>query len=74
MEQKWIIMIAVVIFSVLNFLFYNRLNVHYKEEFGNMMWKLGGVKVYFWQASILASTAGTATILFILKWFNILSF
>jgi hypothetical protein len=74
MEKEWIITIAIVIFLTLNFIFYKTLNVYYKNEFGKKMWKLGGTKVYFWQASILVSSAGTAFTMFLLKWSNVLAF
>ncbi len=74
MEKIWIITIAVGIFLIINFLFYKALNVYYKNEFGKKMWKLGGAKVYFWQGSILVSTAGTALITCLLKWSNVVAF
>lgn len=61
------IAIAVVIFLIINFIFYISLNVYYKNEFGKKMWKLGGGKVYFWQASIFVSTGGTALIMYFLQ-------
>ena len=74
MEKIWIIIIAGAIFVLINFLFSKTLNAYYKNEFGKKMWKLGGAKVYFWQASILVSTAGTVLIMYILKWSDILTF
>ncbi len=74
MEKIWLITTAGVIFFLLNFLFYKALHVVYKKEFGKKMWKSGGVKVYFWQASIFASSAGTALIMYLLKWSNVLTF
>ncbi len=74
MEKIWITTIAFVIFLMLNFLFYKTLNVYYKNEFGKKMWKLGGARVYFWQASMFVSTAGTALIMYLLKWLNVLTF
>lgn len=67
MEKTWIITIAVAIFLVINFLFYKVLNVYYKREFGKKSWKLGGLKVFFWQGSIFVSAAGTFLIIFLLK-------
>ena len=74
MEKIWIITIAVAIFLIINFLFYKTPNVYYKNEFGKKMWKQGGARVYFWQASIFVSTAGTALIMYLLKWSNVLTF
>ena len=72
MEKIWII--AVAIFLTINFLFYKTLNVYYKNEFGKKMWKLGGARVYFWQGSIFVSTAGTALLMYLLIWGNVLTF
>jgi hypothetical protein len=74
MEKNWIITIAVAIFLMINFLFYKTLNVYYKTEFGKKIWKLGGARLYFWQGSILVSTVGTALIMYLLKWTNVIAF
>lgn len=74
MDKTWLITLALIFFLILNFLFYKTLNVYYKNEFGKKMWKLGGTRVYFWQGSIFVSTLGTALIMYILKWSNILTF
>lgn len=74
MEQAWMIIIATAVFLILNFLFYKTLNAFYKKEFGEKMWKLGGAKVYFWQASIFVSSVGTALIMYLLKWTNVITF
>lgn len=74
MEKFWIITIVVGIFVTINFIFYKSLNIYYKNEFGKKMWKLGGAKVYFWQGSVFVSTVGTVLIMYILKWFSIVTF
>jgi lysophospholipid acyltransferase (LPLAT)-like uncharacterized protein len=74
MEKFWIIIIAIAIFFLINFLFYKTLNVYYRNEFGKKMWKRGGAKVYFWQGSIFVSTAGTFLIMYLLKWGDVLTF
>lgn len=74
MERIWMIAIAAMIFFTINFVFYKSLNVYYKNEFGKKMWKLGGSRIYFWQTSIFVSTAGTALIMYLLKWSNVLTF
>ncbi len=70
MEKIWIIIIAIAIFLILNFLFYKSLYGYVKKEVGEKMWKIGigGNKFGFWQSSMFFSTAGTALILYILKW------
>jgi len=74
MENSWILTIAIVIFLLLNFLFYKSLNGYVKKEYGKKMWKIWGNKVYFWQSSIFGSTIGTALIMYLLKWLNVLTF
>lgn len=74
MEKIWIITGAGIVFTILNFLFYKLLNVYYRNEFGKKMWHIGGARVYFWQASILVSSAGTALVIYLLKWVHVLTF
>lgn len=76
MENIWIITVAIVSFSILNFLFYKSLYGYVKKEVGERRWKIGigGNKFYFWQSSIFFSTAGTALIMFTLKWTSVLNF
>ena len=74
MEENWIIALAFAIFILLNFIFYKSFNAYYKKEIGKKMWKLGGARVYFWQESIFVSTFGTALIIYLLKWLNVLNF
>ena len=71
MEKIWIILLAIAIFLLLNFLFYKSLIGYVKEEFGKKMWTLWGNKMYFWQSAIFVSTAGTALIMYLLlQWLN----
>lgn len=74
MEKTWLITMAAAIFLIINFLFYKTLNTVYKKEFGKKMWKLGGARVYFWQASIFVSSGGTVLIMYLLKWSNVVTF
>lgn len=74
MEKIWVIIIAIALFLIINFLFWKTLNVYVKKEFGEKMWKFRGNRVYFWQGSIFVSTAGTILIMFLLKWANVLTF
>ena len=67
MDKIWLITIATAIFLIINFLFYKTLNVYYKEEFGKKTWKLGGGRIYFWQASIIVSTIGALIAIYFLK-------
>ena len=72
MENNWIITTA--IFLIINFIFYKSLNDYVKKEYGEKMWKIWGNKLYFWQSSIFVSTLGTALIMYLLKWSNVLTF
>lgn len=76
MEKIWIVTIAIVTFLILNFLFYKSLYDYVKKEVGEKMWKIGigGNKFYFWQSSIFFSAAGTALIMYTLKWTSVLNF
>lgn len=72
MEKIWIITIAVLIFLAINFLYYKGMNGYVKKAFGKKWLTVYGNKVYFWQSSIFVSMAGTALIMFFLKWTNVL--
>ncbi len=74
MENIWVIVIAILIFSILSMLFYISMKGYVSEAFGKKWLTLWGNKVYFWQSLIFVSTAGTVVILYLLKWGNILAF
>ena len=74
MEKIWILILAFAIFLVLNFVFYRSMKSYVKSAFGKKWLKLWSNKLYFWQSSVFVSIAGTALIMFVLKWANVLSF
>ncbi len=74
MGKIWIITIAIVIFLIINIFHYIGLRSYVKKEFGKKWLKVWGNKVYFWQSSILVSTAGTLLLIFLLKWTSVLNF
>lgn len=74
MNKIWIIIIAIAIFLIINFLFYKSLNGYVKKVSGEKMWKTWNSKVYFWQSSIYTSAAVTTLILYLLKWSGVLTF
>jgi len=74
MEKVAVISLAVGLFIVFNIRFYKVLHAYAKNETGRRLWKVGGARIYFWQASIYTSTAGTILIMYILKWTSVLSF
>jgi len=74
MEKIWIITIAVAIFLIISFLYNKILNSYIRKTFGKKWLTVWGNKVYFWQSSIFVSTAGTALIMYLLKWSNVLTF
>jgi hypothetical protein len=74
MEKVWSIITAIGIFLILGFLFYKSMNGYVSEAFGKKWLTLWGNKVYFWQSLLFMSLAGTAFILFLLKWGNVLTF
>ena len=74
MDKIWIITIAVIIFLLINFLYYKGMNSYVKKSFDKKWLSVWGNKVYFWQSSIFVSAAGTVLAMFVLKWSNILTF
>ncbi len=74
MGKVWVIILAVVIFSMVSSLFYKSMNGYVKEAFGKRWLNIWGNKVYFWQSLLFVSTAGTALIMYLLKWGNMLTF
>ncbi|MEM7186079.1 MAG: hypothetical protein AAF466_05410 [Bacteroidota bacterium] len=74
MDKSWIILIAGVLFLVWSVFIYRSMRSFVREKFGNLWLKNWGNKVYFWQSLLFTSMAGTALVLFLLKWGNVLSF
>jgi hypothetical protein len=74
MEKIWVLVIAIVIFTISTLLFWRITARHRSKEYGKKMWKLWGARTYYWQAAIYISTGVTILIMFLLKWGNILSF
>ena len=74
MGKVWVLIIAIVIFSKLSFLFYKSMNGYVSEAYGKKWLKIWGNKIYFWQSLLFVSIAGTALIMYLLKWGNMLTF
>ena len=74
MEKIWLIVLAIVIFSILGSVFYIGTKGYVIEAYGKKWLTLWGNKLYFWQSLIFISIAGTALILYLLKWGNVLTF
>jgi hypothetical protein len=74
MEKAWIVVIAILIFSILGLIFYISMKGYVSEAYGKKWLTLWGNKLYFWQSLIFISIAGTVLILYLLKWGNILAF
>lgn len=74
MNKTGIIIAGIVIFLIINFIYYISIKGYVKESFGKKWLNLWGNKVWFWQSSIFVSTGGTALVICILKWSNVLNF
>ena len=74
MEKAWIVLIAILIFSILGLIFYISMKGYVSEAYGKKWLTLWGNKLYFWQSLIFISIAGTVLILYLLKWGNVLTF
>ena len=74
MEKAGIIIITILTITVLGILFYKIMKGYVHEEFGKKWLMVWGNKVYFWQSLIFMSIAGTALVLYLLKWLHVLSF
>ena len=74
MDNIGIIITAVVIFVLMNLLYYLSMNGYVGKAFGKKWLKLWGNKLYFWQSSILVSTGGTILVMYLLKWTQVLTF
>ncbi len=74
MEKAWLIVIAIIIFTILGILFYVSMKGYVSEAYGKKWLTLWGNKLYFWQSLIFSSMAGTVLILYLLKWANVLTF
>jgi hypothetical protein len=74
MKNIWTITAAVVIFLMMGFLFYRILKGYVREEYGKKWLSIWGNKLYFWQSLLFMSMAGTALIIYLLKWAEVLTF
>jgi hypothetical protein len=74
MNNIGIIITAVVIFVLMNLLFYLGMNGYVGKAFGKKWLNLWGSKLYFWQSSIMVSTGGTFLVMYLLKWTQVLTF
>ncbi len=74
MQTIWIILIATAIFLILSVLFYGSMKRYANSNYGKKWLTIWGNKLYFWQSLIFMSTAGTAVILYLLKWGDVLAF
>lgn len=73
-DDVWIIAIGTGVFVIVGFLFYNIMKGYVRESFGKKWLSIWGNKLYFWQSLIFVSMAGTALIMGLLKWSNVLTF
>lgn len=67
-------MLVIATFLIIGFVSYKILDGYVEEAFGKKWLTLWGNKVYFWQTIIFLSTAGTAIVIYILKWSEVLAF
>lgn len=74
MNKIWIIITAITIFIIINFIYYKSMKGFVKESLGKKWLNVWGNKVYFWQSSIFVSTAGAVLAMYILKLSNVLTF
>jgi hypothetical protein len=69
-----ILIIALSLFLVITFLFWRITIDHFKKEYDKRMWKLWGMRTFYWQGAILVSSVLTVLILFLLKWATVVTF
>tara|TARA_R110002049_G_scaffold38978_1_gene120319 strand:+ start:7517 stop:7741 length:225 start_codon:yes stop_codon:yes gene_type:complete len=74
MENKWIFLIAILIFLTFIFLFWMLTSGYSKKEYGIKMWKHWPARLSYWQAAILYSTGFTSITMFLLKSTHVLTF
>lgn len=74
MNKNEIIITGIIIFLIINFLYYIGMKDYVKKSFGKKWLNIWGNKVWFWQSSIFVSTGLTVLVMYILKWSNLLSF
>lgn len=74
MEKIRLIAIAIILFCIIIFIFWKITANFRKKEYSQKMWKLWGVRTFYWEGAIYISTGITILIMFILKWTHILTF
>jgi hypothetical protein len=74
MEEKEILLMAILIFLIFTFLFWVLTRGYAKKKYGAKMWKHWPTRLSYWQAAILYSVGFTFITMYLLKWGNILTF
>lgn len=72
MDTIWIFLIAAAIFIALGLVLYKVMNQYVEESYGKKWLTLWGNKLYFWQSLLFCCIAGTAVIMYALKWTQVL--
>ena len=74
MGTTWVVVLAISIFILFTFLYYQLTRGYAKKEYGLKIWKHWPSQLYYWQGAILYSVGFTAITMFLLKWINVLTF
>ena len=74
MQPIWIIAISAAIFIAVSVVLYKIMNNYVEESYGKKWLTLWGNKLYFWQSLLFSSMLGTALIMYLLKWTQVVSF
>ena len=72
MVNTWII--ALIIYLATTLIVVLLTAKKYRKKYKERMWKIWGMRTWYWQEVILMSTVLTFLILMLLKWVNILTF
>ncbi|WP_156112503.1 hypothetical protein [Lacinutrix jangbogonensis] len=74
MEKKWVLLIAILIFSTFVFVYWKLTRAYGKKVYGTKMWRHWPTRLSYWQGAVLYSIGVTAITMFLLKWSNVLIF
>lgn len=74
MEKTWILILAVILFIVITILYWRLTKNYGKKEYGNKLWNQWTTRTYYWHGALLISGALTVSIIYALKWINVVSF
>lgn len=74
MGTVWIVLIALLIFTIVTFLYWKLTRNYAEKAYGKKMWNQWGTRTFYWQGALLIGGGVTVLIVFLLKSAHVLTF